>query len=149
MKKKSSNKKKNKDIVTEMQERHHKKFSFKRTIDATYHSIDGIKEAYANEQSLYVIFMGGIIMVIAGFFFHISRMEWLFCFALISNIVVTELLNTSIETVVDLVSPEWHILAKNSKDIASGAVLLSSIFSFAMILLVFLPHIIDFIKGLL
>ena len=147
MKKKSQSK--NKDIVSEMKDRHHKKFSFKRTVDATIHSIDGIKEAYANEQSLYVILVGGIIMVIAGFFFHISRMEWLFCFALISNIVIAELLNTAIETVVDLASPEWHILAKNSKDIASGAVLLSSIFSFAMILLVFLPHIIDYVKGLL
>ena len=62
----------------------------------------------------------------AGFGFEISRMEWVAIVAAIGLVLVTEGLNTALETVVDLVSPEWHPLAGRAKDIAAGAVLLAS-----------------------
>jgi diacylglycerol kinase len=54
-------------------------------------------------------------------------------------VVVTEILNTAIEHLTDLVSPEFHPLAKKTKDAAAGAVLIASIIAVIIGLLVFLP----------
>jgi undecaprenol kinase len=50
----------------------------------------------------------------------------------ISLVLCAELLNTAIEAVIDLVSPEWHPLAKVAKDTAAGAVLVSAVFAVAV-----------------
>ena len=59
---------------------------------------------------------------------------------------VSEIINTSIERCVDLVTKDYHDLAKVSKDMAAGAVLVSSLFSIIVGLLIFLPKLIDIIK---
>ena len=54
-----------------------------------------------------------------------------------------ELVNTAIENVVDMSMPNMHPLAKNAKDMASGAVLVSSIIAVIINLIIFVPKIID------
>ena len=59
-------------------------------------------------------------------------------------VLALELVNTSIESIVDLVSPEWSLLAKHAKDCAAGAVLLVSIMSVVAGLLIYIPAIVSF-----
>ena len=62
-----------------------------------------------------------------GFALGISRLEWVIVIISIFFIIALELINTAIEAVVDLVSPEYHPVAKVAKDIASAAVLTSGV----------------------
>ena len=62
-----------------------------------------------------------------GFALGISRLEWVIVIISIFFVIALELINTAIEAVVDLVSPEYHPVAKVAKDIASAAVLTSGV----------------------
>lgn len=119
-----------------------KKRGFKRFIKSFGYSIDGLKYAYKYEQSMTIHFIMVIFVIAAGFFLKISLFEWLVCFMLMGLVMATELINTSIEAVVDLTCPEIHPLAKIAKDTASAAVFVFSIVAAISGLIIFIPKII-------
>ena len=82
-----------------------------------------------------------LAVVVAGFAFHISAGEWCAVIGAIALVFVAEAINTAIEAVVDLASPEVHPLAARAKDIAAGAVLIAAVGSVIIGLLVFGPHL--------
>jgi diacylglycerol kinase (ATP) len=82
-----------------------------------------------------------VIVVGAGFFFGLSRGEWCAVIGAIGLVWTSEGLNTAIEAVVDLVSPEYHELAGRAKDLAAGAVFCASIAAAIIGLLIFWPRI--------
>lgn len=84
-------------------------------------------------------FVSAVVVIIAGFFTGLSISEWLVIILLIALVISTEMVNTAIETVVNLVSPEFHPLAKKAKDVAAGAVLVFAIASAIIGLLIFIP----------
>ena len=73
----------------------------------------------------------------------ISRVDWLAIVLCIIVVSVAEVVNTAIESAVDLASPEWHELARAAKDAAAGAVLLASAGSVIVGLIVFSPYVLD------
>ena len=119
-----------------------KKRGFKRFIKSLGYSIDGLKYAYKYEQSMTIHFTMVIFVIAAGFFLKISLFEWLICFMLMGLVMATELINTSIEAVVDLTCPEIHPLAKIAKDTASAAVFVFSVVAAISGLIIFIPKII-------
>lgn len=119
-----------------------KKRGFKRFIKSFGYSIDGLKYAYKYEQSMTIHLIMVIFVVAAGFFLKISLFEWLVCFMLMGLVMATELINTSIEAVVDLTCPEIHPLAKIAKDTASAAVFVFSVVAAISGLIIFIPKII-------
>jgi diacylglycerol kinase len=82
-----------------------------------------------------------VIVVGAGLFYGLSRGEWCAVVAAIGFVWTAEGLNTAIEAVVDLVSPEYHELAGRAKDLAAGAVLCAAIAAAIIGLLIFGPRI--------
>jgi diacylglycerol kinase (ATP) len=82
-----------------------------------------------------------VIVVGAGFFYGLSRGEWCAVAAAIGLVWTAEGLNTAIEAVVDLVSPDYHELAGRAKDLAAGAVLCASIAATIIGLLIFWPRV--------
>jgi diacylglycerol kinase len=82
-----------------------------------------------------------VAVVVAGFVFHISAGEWCAVVGAIALVLVAEAINTAIEAVVDLASPEVHPLAGRAKDVAAGAVLIAAIVAVIIGLLVFGPHL--------
>ncbi len=119
-----------------------KKLSPKRILRSFKFSFDGLKYAYLHEQSLalHVIIM--FIIITCGFVFKITPIQWVITLVMGALILVSELFNTSIEAVVDLVTEEFHPLAKIAKDTASAATFVASIIAAGMWLTVFLPKII-------
>ena len=90
-------------------------------------AFDGLRYAFGSQRSLRIeIIIAGFFVVI-GFASDISRLEWVIVIITISFVIGLELVNTAIEAVVDLVSPEYHPLAKVAKDVASAAVLTSGV----------------------
>jgi len=83
-----------------------------------------------------------IAAILAGFLLKISASDWLALVIVISFVFILELINTSIETLVDLYTTEYHHLAKIAKDTAAGAVLVAAAVSVCVGLIIFLPKII-------
>lgn len=91
------------------------------------------------EQNMRIHIVSAFIVIIAGVLTGLSYSEWLILIMIISLVIGAEMINTAIENVVDLASPEIHPLAKQAKDIAAGAVLVFVLTSVIIGLLIFLP----------
>jgi diacylglycerol kinase (ATP) len=83
----------------------------------------------------------------AGFSFRLRGLEWCCVILAIGLVWVAEALNTAIETLTDLASPEMHPLAGRAKDIAAGAVLMASIIAVAVGAVLFGPRFWDMLPG--
>lgn len=85
--------------------------------------------------------VAAVATVVAGFWLEISTNEWIAVIFAIGLVIVAEMLNTAIEKLTDMVSPEIHPKAKVVKDLAAGAVLIASIVSAVIGLIVFMPKL--------
>lgn len=81
------------------------------------------------------------LVVAAGFFFGITVAEWLALVVIITLVLAAEGVNTAIEAVVDLASPEYHALARIAKDVGAGTVLICAIGSVIVGVIIFLPRL--------
>lgn len=116
--------------------------SIKRLIKSFKYAGEGFLYALKNEQNLVIHICTAVIAILFGLIFRISIIEWLFILVMIGLVFCSELVNTSIEALVDLVSPEKHPLAKIAKDAAAGAVLCLCGVAFIGGLIIFIPKII-------
>ena len=117
----------------------------KRLINSFKYAFDGLKYAFIYEQNLTVHVLATIIVIIFGFLFKISIFEWLVLFLIIGLVIATELINTSIEATIDLITDEINPLAKIAKDTAASAVLVFGLTALIIGALIFLPKIINMI----
>jgi len=120
----------------------------KRLVNSFRHAYDGLVAAYASEQNLCIHTLVAILVVIFGFIFKISYIEWLICLILIGLVITAELFNTTFENMVDMACPQIDPQAKKIKDTASAAVLVFSIIAAVIGLMIFIPKIISLIGGL-
>ena len=97
-------------------DRKKKQFGFNRILSSIKNSWNGLKSAYKNEQSVYIHLVCTVILLLLSFLLEISLTQWLIIIAIIGLTLVVELLNTAIESTVDLVTEEFHPLAKVAKD---------------------------------
>ena len=112
-----------------------------RYIKSFCHALNGIVYAFIHEHNIIIILLAVIVTTSFGFYFNISTNEWLFCILSFGLVSATEMINTSIEAVVDMVSTEYHPLAKIAKDTASSATLIFCITSFIGAVIIFTPYI--------
>ncbi|UII54915.1 diacylglycerol kinase family protein [Cytobacillus spongiae] len=118
--------------------RRHQPGGFLRSFSFAY---EGIKTAIKNERNLQIHFIVSVLVIVFGIIYSISMTEWVFICMLIGGVISLELLNSAIERVVDLVTDEYHPLAKQAKDIAAGAVLIYAILSVIVGGIIFIPRI--------
>lgn len=111
-------------------------------INSFKYPIKGLRYAYRNEQNLAVDVGVALIVIIAGFLFRINVTEWAILILTVGLVISCELVNTAIEAVVDLVTEEYHPLAKVAKDTAAAAVFVFAIISVVIGLIIFLPKVI-------
>ena len=90
-------------------------------------ALQGFRTAFSLERNIKVMLAGGLVAVIAGFALRLDPVSWGVIFLCCGSVLSMELINTAIETVVDLVSPEFHPLAGRAKDIAAAAVWVLSV----------------------
>jgi diacylglycerol kinase len=113
----------------------------KKRIRSFVYAGRGIKVVFASEANMKIHIAIAILVVIFGFAFKINITEWIMCLLCIGLVFGAEMINTAIENVVDLASPDLHPLAGKAKDIAAGAVLLCAIISVIIGLLIFEPKV--------
>lgn len=125
-----------------------KEKGLKRLIKSFKYAIEGIIYAFKYEQNIIVHTIAMILVIVLGIILKLSYFEWLICLILFGLVIATEMINTSIEAVVDLACPKIDPLAKIAKDTASGAVLVFAITAAISGSIIFIPKIIDIIKTL-
>ncbi len=95
----------------------------------------------STEASIKVQFFIGIIMTFAGYYFEISKTEWLIQIGTIGLIMALEGVNTAIEEIADFVHPEFHTKIGLIKDIAAGAVFIFAITAVILGCIIYIPKI--------
>ena len=111
------------------------------------HAARGIAMLVRDEPNARIHVFATVLVVLTGFWLHISTVEWGLITLAITVVWVAEAINTALEHLVDLVSPERHTLAGKAKDVAAGAVLLAACGSVAIGLLVFVPRLVSLLHG--
>jgi len=103
-------------------------------------AFSGIWTVIRYERNIKIHLFATIIAIFLAIYLNISRTDWLVLLLVIALVISLELINSSIEAVVDLASPEIHPLAKKAKDVAAGAVLVAAIVSLIIGVLLFFPY---------
>ena len=114
----------------------------KTFMESLKYALTGIKTVMEEERNMKYHVSFGVLVIIMSFLFKLTIVEWFFILLAIFFVIVTEIINTSFENLVDLVTNHaYHELAKKVKDMAAGAVLVSAIFALITGCLIFLPKI--------
>lgn len=111
-----------------------------------HYALTGIDYALNSDQNLVIHFIVACIVIIASIVLGVSSFEMAILGLTILLVITTEMLNTSIEKAIDLVTKEHRTDAKIAKDVASGMVLIVALGSVVIGVLIFLPHILKFFR---
>jgi diacylglycerol kinase (ATP) len=123
-----------------------KRFSIVGRMKAFTHAFRGVGILLRTGHAFWLQIFGTCIAIVLGILLHISSTEWLFIILTCGQVLVAEAVNTAIEIDIDLTSPEYHPYARDTKDVAAGAVLLTGFVAIAVALVIFLPKIIYLLK---
>ncbi|SHH41029.1 diacylglycerol kinase (ATP) [Thermosipho atlanticus DSM 15807] len=93
------------------------------------HAVDGIVFSILQERNLRIHFLIGFLVLLFSLFLPIDKNDFIWIFFAVFFVILSELINTLIENFLDLFIPEYHPIVKIIKDISSGVVLWSSMFS--------------------
>jgi len=116
-----------------------KPFNIKSRIKSFKYAFDGLIHLFKKEHNSWIHLTAVVLVVAAGFFFKVNTVEWVLLTFAIGLVFTAEAINTSIERLVDLASPERNQLAKEAKDLAAAAVLIAAIIAVIIALLIFVP----------
>ncbi len=112
---------------------------FQRIVRSFGHAIDGIVYAARTQPNLRIHLLVAVAVLAATLFAHLRRAEAIAIVVLIAVVIAMELMNTAIESVVDLLTATHHPLAKSAKDAAAAAVFIVALAAVVVGALVFLP----------
>jgi diacylglycerol kinase (ATP) len=115
--------------------------SLQKLIRSFGYAFKGISYAAVTQLNFRVHLVAMLTAVAMGFALHISVNEWQWIMLCITLVLVTELFNTAIETLTDLVSPGYNEKAGRVKDVAAGAVVITALFALLTGLIIFLPKL--------
>ncbi|WP_237566345.1 diacylglycerol kinase family protein [Paenibacillus sp. EZ-K15] len=108
----------------------------------------GILTAVQTERNMKIHIAAALIVFIAAALLQLDRMSWLFLLLAIALVFIAELVNTAVEAIIDLISPEEHVLARVAKDTAAGAALVAAVFAVVIGILVFYGPVWEWIQSM-
>lgn len=110
--------------------------------------LDGISYVTKSEKNFKREIALGIIALILSYILKIDKIEFIIILTMICLVLTAEIINTAIERTVDLVTKEYHELARIAKDVSAGSVLVTSTFALIIGIIIFMPKIITLLGGL-
>ncbi len=116
---------------------HHRKL-----LQSFGYAFAGVKHAFQYNQNLKIHVAIAVLVALASIYFRVNSFEMGILGIIILLVIASEMINTSIEEMVDLITTEHRKEAKIAKDVAAGMVLITALGSIIVGLLVFIPHII-------
>lgn len=115
----------------------------KKLLDSFNYAINGIIYALRTQRNMRIHFGIALIVLLSTFFYDISKLEFIALAICITMVIAAELINTAIESVIDLGTNHYHPLAKIAKDTAAGAVFLTALNAVLVGYIVFGDKIMD------
>lgn len=112
----------------------------RKFIKSFRHAKAGVEHAIRTQRNLWIHLSIGIVVLLAAVILKVTLIEFSILTLVIGFVIVTEMVNTAIEELVNILSPEHKIEAKLAKDVAAAAVLLAALGSVIIGLLIFLPR---------
>lgn len=119
--------------------------SIKKRIQSFRYAFRGIRVLVATQANARIHLLALLIVVAAGIGFGIQPLEWTFLIGAMTLVLAMEALNTALEFLTDLVSPDYHVLAGKAKDVAAAAVLISAFGAALTGLLILGPYLLRWI----
>lgn len=101
---------------------------------------EGFKFAWKNDQNLRVHLAAGVLVILFGFFLGVTRIELSILLVMVILVLWAEMINTTVEKTIDLITSEHHQNAKIVKDVSSAMVLLTAIGAVLVGVVIFLPY---------
>ncbi|KKR81359.1 MAG: Prokaryotic diacylglycerol kinase [Candidatus Daviesbacteria bacterium GW2011_GWA1_41_61] len=104
-------------------------------------AFEGMYSAIKTETNWKIGLIEAFLVILAGFYFQISRVDWMIVIILIGLVLSAELGNSAVEAIVDSFTEEVHPKAKLAKDFSAGSVVIVIIASAIVGLIIFLPYL--------
>ncbi len=120
----------------------------KKTLNSFKYAFQGIVFGL-QERNMKIHVAAVLLVFIFGFVFSVTKMEWAVLFLCIGGVIASELCNTAIEEICDVIAPlhdEAYRKMGKPKDLAAGAVLVSSMIALMVGLIIFVPHILTVLQ---
>ncbi len=116
-------------------------FNIQRRIKSFYFAISGIKTFLKTQHNAWIHLFATMLVITCGWIYQVSITEWCLLIFAIGLVFTAEAINTAIEYLTDMVSPNYHEKAGKVKDLAAGAVLIAAITAVIIGLAIFFPKI--------
>lgn len=116
-------------------------FTFHKRLASFRYAFNGIRLLIQKEHNAWIHCFAAICVIGAGIFLGLSPMEWIAVSIVIGAVLAAEAINSAIEALADLVSPEYNAAIKKTKDLAAGAVLITAIAAAIVGFIIFLPKL--------
>ena len=116
-----------------------KQFAIGARLRSFRYAVAGLITLFREEHNSWIHLLAAVIVISAGFYFNVSSYEWVAIIFAIGSVFVTEIINTSIENLSDVISPEKSESIKKVKDLAAAAVLISAIIALIVAAVIFIP----------
>jgi len=117
------------------------KFSIIKRAQSFTHAGRGIKLFIRTTHNAWIHITIFVFVILLGFYFEITNTEWVFLILVSGFVFVSEAFNTAIEIDMNLTSPEFHPYARDTKDVAAGAVLISAVVAVIVGILIFAKYL--------
>jgi diacylglycerol kinase (ATP) len=118
-------------------------FSIASRIKSFVYAFDGLKYLFRYEHNTRIHLAAAILAVIAGFIFHLGKTEWCLIILCIATVFFSEIINTAIEILCNVVQPSYHEKIKVVKDICAAGVTIAALMAAVIGCIIFLPKIIS------
>lgn len=105
------------------------------------HAFDGLKILFSTQTNARIHLSITLLVILIGALLRLNILEWVIIVFLVGIVLFAETINTSIERIIDLVSPDYHIFAKQAKDLGAAGVLITAITAAIIGLLIFIPKL--------
>jgi diacylglycerol kinase len=102
----------------------------------------GIHIMFKSQYNIWIHTLVLGLVILAGVYYEITILEWIFIIFAAGFVFTAEAFNTAIEIDMNLTSPEFHPHARDTKDVAAGAVLISATIAFIIGIIIFVPRLI-------
>ncbi len=114
----------------------------KRLAKSFKYAFRGLTKTIREEQNLHIQITVGCAVIILAWYFKVTHLEWIMLILTIGLVIITEIINSAVERVTDVLKPRINSYVKEIKDIMAAAVMLASLLALIVGLIIFSPYII-------
>jgi len=118
----------------------------KKRIDSFRFAFKGLADLFISQPNARIHAIATIVALILGGVLGLSKIEWCLIVLCIFAVLAAEAFNTALEYLTDLVSPEYHLLAGKTKDVAAAGVLLTAFGALIVGTIIYLPKVLTYLN---